>query len=193
MCLLLGLAWTEVEKGWPGWRYGAVARPEVLFGWLAIPLLISGNWDVPRRVAEMKRAQRDFDGETAFLRGHAGPALCESLLLCAFAGKPYVYDPFNATRLIRAGKLEDEGVVGELRAGRFAVVQLDVPVKEQVGGRNDLSPGCWMRLRGNMGWRWRMRMRRFMCRGRLAVKGCFNLSTSPREAPISADEVVTSW
>ena len=68
------------------------------------------------------RIQRDV----AFLQAHPGPALCESLLRCAFAGKPYGYDPFNAKARNNLGVLY-------LDDGRFAegLEQLTVALKEE--------------------------------------------------------------
>ena len=72
----------------------------------------------------MFAAQRRFDEDVRILRAHPGPALCESMLLCAVSGKPFVYDPFNATRLIRLGKLDEAAFTRELRERRYAAVQL---------------------------------------------------------------------
>jgi hypothetical protein len=61
-----------------------------------------------------------------FLRAQSGPAICESLLRCYFAGKPFAYDPFNATRLIAFHRLDDAVIVDGLRQHRYGAVQFDL-------------------------------------------------------------------
>jgi hypothetical protein len=60
-----------------------------------------------------------------------GPAICESLLRCYFAGKPYIFDPFNTTRLIQFGKLDPKPMIEGLRQQRYAAVQFDYPVQKE--------------------------------------------------------------
>ena len=41
-------------------------------------------------------AAEAFETEVSFLAAQPGPAICESLILCYDAGKPYILDPFNS-------------------------------------------------------------------------------------------------
>jgi len=127
IAILMGLFWERAAE--KGWRFAAYA-PVVLFGWLIFPLVHSGNWDPATRLREVRDKQRRFDEEVAFLRGTPGPALCESLLRCYFADKPYRYDPFNATRLIAFGKLDREEMVTSLRNHEYGAVQFEKPFHE---------------------------------------------------------------
>ncbi len=105
--------------------------PAFCFVWLLLPLAFSGNWNIPTRWKELQVQQAGFKQDVSFLRDHPGPALCESLLECYEAGKPYLYDPFNATRLVWFGKLNSQVLIEQLRRGRFSVVQADAPLDEQ--------------------------------------------------------------
>jgi hypothetical protein len=136
VAILSGLAW---ERLWSrgGKRDGMVWAPGLWFAWLPIPWLLvpainSGfdrnQWDPVRRLRETAAAERRFDYETTMLRGLPGPVICESLLRCYSAGKPYVYDPFNATRLIAFGKLDATPLIEDLRRRRYAAVQFDGPI-----------------------------------------------------------------
>ena len=129
VCILMGLFWERAAE--KGWRFAAYA-PAVLFGWLFVPLIHSGNWDPVMRLREAEVEQRRFDEEVAFLRGTSGPALCESLLRCYFAGKPYRYDPFNATRLIALGKLDGSELVTSLRNHEYGAVEFEGPLHKDV-------------------------------------------------------------
>jgi hypothetical protein len=128
--ILLGLMWGEPQQG--GWRLAG--RPLLLFGWLLIPWMlvpgiVSGQWNPVARLRAVPAAEQRFDRETALLRTRTnGPVLCESLLRCYFGGKPYIYDGFNATRLIGMGKLNPQSMLEDLQRGRYAAVQLDDPL-----------------------------------------------------------------
>jgi hypothetical protein len=107
----------------------------LIIPWLLVPAIASGfnrnQWDPLRRLSETAAAERRFDYETAMLHNLPGPAICESLLRCYFAGKPYIFDPFNTTRLIQFGKLDPKPMIEGLRQQRYAAVQFDYPVQKE--------------------------------------------------------------
>jgi len=131
--ILLGLFWDEACA--TRWRWlGREFAPLLLFGWLLIPWLlvpwiVTDDWNPAHRFREDVAAEGRFAGETAFLRARSGPALCESLLRCYFAGKPFVYDPFNATRLIELHRLDERPMLEDLRRQRYAAVQFDESIE----------------------------------------------------------------
>jgi len=121
----------EIKPNTFSWQFLA---PLFFFAWLIIPWLLvpainSGfnrrQWDPVLRLQETVAAQKRFDDETTMLRSLQGPAICESLLRCYFAGKPYTFDPFNSTRLIRFGKLDPSPVINNLDHRYYAAVQFD--------------------------------------------------------------------
>ena len=127
VCILVGLFFDNVEKDFVD---GGVSRAvawavPVSFLWLGIPLLVCGNWNPWARLREVHRAEGLFERDVAYLQQHSGPALCESLLTCSAAGKPYAYDPFNATRLVAFHKLSAESMVQALRERHFGVIQTE--------------------------------------------------------------------
>jgi putative effector of murein hydrolase LrgA (UPF0299 family) len=125
--------WNEafwVRAGAWDWFSGAPTAA-TLFAWLFIPLIISGNWNVVRVMRETSASEARFDAEVGMLAARSGTALCESLLRCHEAGKPYIYDPCNATRLIQLGRLDQKSFVQEIRARRFGAIQLDVPPDDE--------------------------------------------------------------
>lgn len=107
-------------------RFGAAA----VLVWMVIPLIVCDTWNPISRIRDSVADQRFFDQDVALMRAQNGPVLCESLLRCYFAGKPYEYDPFNATRLIRFHKLDDAVIVNGLRQHRYAAVELQFPRAE---------------------------------------------------------------
>ena len=54
-------------------------------------------------------------------------------LRCYYAGKPYIYDPYNATRMVHLGQLDPQVLVTALRSQQYGAVQLGGPIDD--GGR----------------------------------------------------------
>jgi hypothetical protein len=127
MAMLLGILFAGsagVPAAWPRWAR-AWWLPALLFGWLIVPLIVSGNWWAPGAMRENRLAEARFRRQVEFLKSQPGPAICESLLRCYYAGKPYVYDPFNATRLILLGKLDAGAMAERIARHEFGAIQLN--------------------------------------------------------------------
>jgi hypothetical protein len=88
-------------------------------GWFS-----SSYWLAPRR-AEAAAAARDI----AFIKSHTGPALCEELALCFWAGKPVEVDIFNLQQRTRGTSRVSDELDPLLDARYFSVVQLDTPTR----------------------------------------------------------------
>jgi hypothetical protein len=69
------------------------------------------------------RAQSAAD--IAFLRAHPGPALCEQLSLCLWAGKTAEIDVFNIGEAIKSGARDPAPLIDMLARHRFAALQLE--------------------------------------------------------------------
>jgi hypothetical protein len=71
-----------------------------------------------------RRAERSFLAEAEYISKQRGPAICESLLLCYYAGQPFTLDPFNSRQLILAGRLDQSELIRRIAAKEFGVMQL---------------------------------------------------------------------
>jgi hypothetical protein len=134
MVLLCGVFWAEFCK-LPLSRTKALsplAACWLFFLWLAIPMIRSGNARTGKVFADNREQAGRFGVEVAYLQQQPGPALCESILRCALAGKPYLYDPFNATRFIEQGKLDPSVIVDRLKKHEFGAVQLYDNVEQKI-------------------------------------------------------------
>ena len=148
MAIVLGVVITDLaydrhqwaERHFAGVKLGMCFVP-VIFGWMVIPAAVAGVWNPVAMLRQTVAEEREFDGEVAFLRQRPAPVLCESLLRCYFAGQPYVYDPFNATRLIRFRKLDAGPVVTGLDLGRYSAVQFDQSPDALRGGEGTVCAG----------------------------------------------------
>jgi hypothetical protein len=113
----------------------------LLSGFL-IAATLSGTALFWRRIAELPREQAQFDREVSFIASLPGPTVCESLLRCYAAEKPYVYDPFNCRRFIESGKLDSDVIVSRIASRQYASIQISLPVKSYEGLTEQLQlPG----------------------------------------------------
>lgn len=97
----------------------------------AIPLAIGvWNLDADWRGGEywfhpMAQDRAAARAQIALLRDAKGPAICEMLSLCYWAGKPAAVDVFNIEQAYLTGARSDKELVQALEARRFAIVQLE--------------------------------------------------------------------
>lgn len=120
---------------------------------LAQPILTTGPQAVGRLyhlgglIAADRRAQSEFAAEARFLAQRPGPAICESLLLCYRAGKPFVLDPFNSRQYILAGRLDEDQLIRRVAMHEFSVVQLRQDICEDPNAaRCRLQPQSFKRF-----------------------------------------------
>lgn len=71
-----------------------------------------------------QNAEAAFLSEAGYVSQRHGPAICENLLLCYTAGKPFILDPFNSRQYILAGKLDQVELVRRIAAHEFGVIQV---------------------------------------------------------------------
>jgi hypothetical protein len=86
---------------------------------LALVCGLALNWDgVTQRPASA-------DPDVAFLKSRSGPALCEMLSLCYWAGKRAEVDMFNTGQAFAKGARSDAALIGEIEARRFTAMEFD--------------------------------------------------------------------
>ena len=140
--LLLGIFWAEfptLPLG-PLKALPIAAVCAIFFLSLAIPMKGDIGWGLGsiRRAMQSSRAAEDrYAAEVQFLRQQPGPALCISPLRCYSAGKPYLYDGFNAPRWIALGKLDANVMVQHLQNHDYSARR---PAREQY--RESQLPSC---------------------------------------------------
>ena len=96
----------------------------VFFLWMLIPLACNEILSLPADVQKVQERSQQMERQVALLRSAPGPVLCESLLRCYLAGKPYIYDPFNSTSLILAGRLDAHPLVQQVEQQEYGAIQL---------------------------------------------------------------------
>ena len=87
--------------------------------------VLKDYWLDPR-AAETADAARQI----AFLNAERGPAMCEDLALCFWAGKPVEVDVFNAGQQILLGRADQQALLDQVDRGRFAAIQMNVPSRD---------------------------------------------------------------
>jgi hypothetical protein len=89
---------------------------------------------MPEFLSELPVRQRLFEQEVSFLAAQPGPAICESLILCYDAGKPFILDPFNSANLVRQGKLHSTELVAQIAEKQFGAIQIRNSVSQEPTG-----------------------------------------------------------
>jgi hypothetical protein len=87
--------------------------------------------NLPKFLAQLPSQERQFRSEVSALSTQPGPALCQSLLRCFYSGKPFVYDPFNSTSLVRFRKLNPQEIVTQIAQQKFGAIQTYSPEVNQ--------------------------------------------------------------
>jgi hypothetical protein len=75
--------------------------------------------------------------DIALLRDHPGPALCETLALCYWAGKGPAVDVFNLGEAFRKGARSDRELLNRIDRGDFAIIEFEEPPPFGLGDNVD--------------------------------------------------------
>ena len=105
--------------------------------YLMIPFLVASGifWKAPNTIPRHPRSflmdqENLFLEEAAFLSSRSGPILCESTLLCYFAKKPFIYDPFLVGEMVATDKIKEEVILKLFKNKYFAIIQIDRQLPE---------------------------------------------------------------
>jgi hypothetical protein len=123
LCLLGTWLLSRASQLLPGLA-GAV--PALALGLLLGPLIGAPHALIGfgEKNAESAALETTTRADVELLASRAGPALCESLALCFWAGKPVGIDLFNSRQAFRAGRADEAALLAKLARGEFGAVQL---------------------------------------------------------------------
>lgn len=123
-----GLAVSDISFAVRDWRPSLLNSPSALM--LAV-LSISIMTFVPgqlrrdrKKMRTLPTLEKEFRSAVELVKARPGPALCESLLLCYEAGKPFEYEPNSARDQINIGGIKEDDVLQLLRVHHFQTVQI---------------------------------------------------------------------
>jgi hypothetical protein len=86
----------------------------------------SGDWLTPDYWLHPMRDEAALAAEDiSFLRSHPGPALCETLGYCYWAGKPAIVDVFNTGQQFATHTRKDSTLICLIEARQFSALQFD--------------------------------------------------------------------
>jgi hypothetical protein len=111
-----------------GWPKAAALAAIPLF--LAQPVLaespqaVAQLFHLPGLLAADRSKASEFAADARYLADRPGPAICESLLMCWQAGKPFILDPFNSRQYILAGRLDQNRLIRRVAAHEYSSIQL---------------------------------------------------------------------
>jgi len=134
--MICGVAVAEFHSsgartGLPHGRSGIKAAALMTALFLCLSIGFPDRLRADRAAARLvSRGDADLRTAVAILKATPGPALCEDLMLCYRAGKPYSFDTFVASDQLEAGNLSDDAVPELLGSHKFGVIELDVLPEE---------------------------------------------------------------
>jgi hypothetical protein len=109
----------------------ALLMPRLRPGWAPafalaclVPLAVAG-WQRIERADPTERMAASMRAGVDYLKAHPGPALCERLSLCYWAGKPAGVDAFNFVQSVHAHARSEEDLVRLLDRRYFSVIELE--------------------------------------------------------------------
>jgi hypothetical protein len=109
------------------WRF---LVPILLYSTVAMTF-VPLAFHVPRMLSELPLRQKLFRAEVSFLAAQPGPAVCESLIRCYYAGKERVLYSFGIASLARLGKLNSNELVNQIAEKKYGAIQTYIPVTER--------------------------------------------------------------
>jgi hypothetical protein len=105
------------------WRF---LVPVLLYSTVVMEYVPRGA-TMPKFLSELPVRQKLFDQEVSFLAAQPGSAICESLIMCYYAGKPYTLNPLGVANNARVGKVSSR-LVKQITGKMFGAIQLHNPV-----------------------------------------------------------------
>jgi len=101
---------------------------------LSLELAIALFWNQPnpiRKIQNLQTLEQSFLADINFVKRQSGDAICENLVLCFYAGKPWRYDPFMTAQMMYKQKIDETEVLAALETEHFSLVQLNQPLDSQ--------------------------------------------------------------
>jgi hypothetical protein len=90
-----------------------------------LPALPKKLYELKASIVETASMQQTVDEDIGVIAGRSGPALCENLSLCYWAGKGFEVDVYLTGQKINAGVIDKHRVIGLIDRHYFSVIQLD--------------------------------------------------------------------
>jgi hypothetical protein len=125
--VVCGIALSEITFGPAEVQPAAVnSSAALMFALLfSIMIFVPGQLRRDHQETRFLRAhETEFQSAVEFVKTRPGPALCESLLLCYEAGKPFEYEPFTVRDQVKTGRLQEDEVLHLLRTHHFQAVEI---------------------------------------------------------------------
>lgn len=126
LAIVVAAAMMDVERSLAGTPRRAVLVVALALAAVA-PVLTrapAGVYGALGRTGRLPQLEADQAKAVAAVRASPGPALCESLLICFEAGKPFVYDAYYVKDQISIGRVAEARIVAQLEAHYYGAVEI---------------------------------------------------------------------
>lgn len=65
-----------------------------------------------------------------FIQSQNGPVLCESILLCYLAHKPFLYDPYSVNEMVMTRKMPEQMILTPIENKEYSMIELYHPLPD---------------------------------------------------------------
>jgi hypothetical protein len=113
------------------WRF---LVPVLLYSTVVMEFVPRGL-PLSKALSELSLRQRLFRQEVSFLAAQQGPAICETLMLCFDAGKPYTVNPYGLGIAAKMGTGKANTVADRIAEKQYGVIQTEAPATQKPGLR----------------------------------------------------------
>jgi hypothetical protein len=128
LSIICGLAFAEImnlARSFPAINHAVPLAPLLLCIW-AIAQLGPSSVSAATHAKQLATGgEQEFKAGVDFLAAHPGPAICETLLMCFDAAKPFDYDPYYVGELLKTGHLTEAAFEENIRQSRYRVIQFE--------------------------------------------------------------------
>lgn len=125
--IALGVALSRIGEAWLAGRIGRARTEGLIVLALALRLVLLPPSDLlhlGRSLDQLRQQSAAMAGDVAFIRGHDGPALCEEVAACYWAGRQSVFDPSNAPAAMDLGLRSRSRFEEKILSGDLHLLQL---------------------------------------------------------------------
>ncbi len=125
LTILAGAAVSPGLEATAGSRHGFRAA---LAGTITVALLVPAPAAALREYANLQllhQRQQDSERDIAIIAEHPDPVVCQTIVLCYWAGREWSLDWGNARRKLMAGAIRESALLGPIERRRFTLLQVD--------------------------------------------------------------------
>src|SRR5258708_2792613 len=104
---------------------GLLAVKKAVYGYFFLYLLFFVSVNIfGKDIKNLQFQQNETAVNAAFLKKITGPALCDDLIVCYLAGKPFLFDPFLVSQMVVTHQIAEKTALAKITSRDFAIIEM---------------------------------------------------------------------